>query len=264
MLIDAHSHLDGYDDDSLDPALAEIDEHEIVTISNSMDVPSYGRNLDIAGRSRFVIPTFGIHPWNAPEYSGRLQELKDLVDRTPMFGEIGLDFHFIDDPSSHQDQVKVFEFFLRAAVEQGKAVSLHTKGAEREVLQRLDSFKVQRALVHWYSGDLDTMDEIVSLGAYFTVGFEVMSSEHIQDIAKRIPLDRLLTETDNPGGPRSLSVPTPMPLLVEGVLGKLAELRGMSAEDLGGKIVENFFTFIRDDPWLEDFYGRSGASDFLR
>jgi len=64
ILIDAHVHLDSYSDE-IDSVLEEISKHRILTISNSMDISSYERNVEIGSACDFVIPTFGIHPWNA-------------------------------------------------------------------------------------------------------------------------------------------------------------------------------------------------------
>lgn len=76
MLIDAHAHLDRYDlvgDAALAAALADIETHRILTISNSMDPPSYRRNLEIASRSDLVLPIFGVHPWIDDRYAEILQ-----------------------------------------------------------------------------------------------------------------------------------------------------------------------------------------------
>jgi TatD DNase family protein len=93
-LIDAHAHLDGYGRRGavpLEAALEEIRRHRIFTIGNSMDLPSYERNLEIADLCPYVLPIFGIHPWNAHRYADRLDDLKPAADRSPIFGEVGLD-----------------------------------------------------------------------------------------------------------------------------------------------------------------------------
>ena len=131
MLVDAHAHLDRYED-KLETALEQIQQNDIFTISNSLDLPSYERNLDIARSCDLVLPTFGIHPWNASEYVDCLDDLKDAIAGSPMIGEIGLDYFFIDDASRYPAQRRVFEFFLNAAREQDKVVILHTKGAEKD------------------------------------------------------------------------------------------------------------------------------------
>jgi TatD DNase family protein len=102
VLVDAHAHLDGYDlagEGALESALAEIAGLGIFTISNSMDPASYERNLAIGEMCDLVLPTFGVHPWNAPRYASRLEELGEAIERSPMIGEVGLDHYFVEDPS---------------------------------------------------------------------------------------------------------------------------------------------------------------------
>jgi TatD DNase family protein len=255
MLVDAHSHLDRYEDD-LESALAQIRQHRILTISNSMDLASYERNVEIAELSDLVLPTFGVHPWNAPEYADRLASLGDAIERSPMLGEIGLDHHFIEDESRYPAQRNVLSFFLAAAREQGKVVNLHTKGAEREVLDMLVQHGIRRAIVHWYSGPLDVFRELIAFGAHFTIGVEVMYSEHIQIVARELPEDRLLTETDNPGGPRSLTGSPGMPLLVGDVVRALAELRQTTYEDIAQTVRGNIVRLVQGDPWLSEIGAR--------
>jgi TatD DNase family protein len=89
MLIDAHSHVDRYDlvgEGALESALAEIDRYGILTISNSMDLESYRLNLAISRLCGWVVPTFGVHPWNAPQYAGRLEDLAEATEQSPMLG----------------------------------------------------------------------------------------------------------------------------------------------------------------------------------
>jgi TatD DNase family protein len=254
MLIDAHSHLDRYED-GLESALEEITQHRIFTISNSMDLPSYRRNLEIGAICELVLPTFGVHPWNASEYAGRLADLNEAIEQSPMLGEIGLDHHFVDDASQYPAQRDVLEFFLAAAREQGKIVNLHTKGAEADVLHLLSRYDVQRAIVHWYSGPLDVFHELVAMGTYFTIGVEVLYSEHIQTIARELPTEQLLTETDNPGGPKGFTGSVGMPLLIRDVVRALAELRDTTAPAIVQTVHTNFARLIRDDPWLSETYG---------
>ncbi len=255
MLIDAHAHLDRYED-TLEPALQEITQHSIFTISNSMDLPSYKRNLEIGEMCELVLPTFGVHPWNAPEYADRLDDLSEAIEQSPMLGEIGLDYYFVDDTSLYPAQRKVFEFFLAAARGQGKIVNLHTKGAENVVLHFLSQYDIQRAIIHWYSGPLDVFRELVTRGATFTIGVEVLYSEHIQTIARELPSEQLLTETDNPGGPKSFIGGLGMPLLIRDVVQGLAELRKTTVEAVIQTVQTNLVRLIRDDPWLSDIDAR--------
>lgn len=249
MFIDTHTHLDQYRED-LDTVLEEISQHKIFTISNSVGPRSYERNLEIADRCDLVLPTFGVHPWKAHEYVDRLEDLQEFINQSPMIGEIGLDYHWARDASQYPAQRKVFEFFLAAAREQGKIVNVHTKGAEREVLQLLRRCNIQRAIIHWYSGPPDILRAMVNDGLYFTVGVEIATSQQIQAIAQDLPSEQLLTETDNPGGQQWLTGTIGMPRHIKDVIEKLAELRKTTAQDIIETVKNNFTGLIKDDPWL--------------
>jgi TatD DNase family protein len=250
MFIDAHAHLDKYGAE-IDSVLEEIDQRQVFTIAVAMDVPSYQRSLVIGEASEFVLTTFGIHPRRAPEYADRLSGLSPLIEQSPAIGEIGLDFHWVKDRSQYPAQKKVLEYFLAAAREQKKMVNLHTKGAEREILDLLERYEIQRAIVHWYSGPLDILRALVQFGAYFTVGVEVSCSETIRTIAREIPDHLLLTETDNPGGLKWLKGVVGMPQHVENVVEVVAGVRSSSPERVTGTVHTNFLRIIDGDPWLK-------------
>lgn len=249
MLIDAHSHLDRFEE-ALEEALQQIRRDKILTVSNSMDLPSYTRNLEIGQMCDFVLPCFGVHPWNAPIYADHLTDLDSFLERTPILGEIGMDHHYVEDASHYPAQQKVFEYSLAAAHKQDKIVILHTKGAERMVLDLLAKYKIRRAVVHWYSGPRDIFHELVARGVYFTIGIEVIQSEQIQRLATELPSERLLTETDNPGGPRSITGRPGMPALLKDVIRTLAGLRKVSEEDIVQIVETNFTRLTGDDPRL--------------
>ncbi len=251
MLIDAHAHLDRYGD-LLEIALEEIRQNKIFVIGNSMDLPSYMENLAIGATCDLVLPTFGVHPKRAPEYAGRLRDLSGAIDTTPVIGEIGLDFHWVKDPSQYAAQEKVLRFFLAAAKEQKKIVNLHTKGGEKEILTLLEHYDIQRVIVHWYSGPLDILRALTEYGAYFTVGVEVLYSEHIQTIARELPTNRLLTETDNPGGLQWLRGAPGMPLVLTEVVDAIAGLKRMTPHAIKKIVQQNFSHLIADDPWLSE------------
>jgi TatD DNase family protein len=255
MLIDAHAHLDRYGE-TLKTALQEINAQRIFTVTNGMDIPSYQRNREIAALSQWVLPTFGIHPKNAAQYAGGLTELSKFIEESPAIGEIGLDFFWVEDGAQYPAQKKVFEYFLAAAREQKKIINLHTKGAEKEILDRLEHYGLQRAIVHWYSGPLDVLRAMIDADLYFTAGVELLFSEHIGEVARAIPLHQLLTETDNPGGLKWLNGTLGMPSDLQRVLGTLAELKGLTPETLQQTVRENFLRLIGNDPWLEEWRGR--------
>ena len=248
MLIDAHAHLDHYDEPR--EALARIEHRRILTLANSMDPASYERNLALAEGCPFVLPSFGIHPRRAAEHADHLAELRPLVERSPLLGELGLDFHWVRDEDTYPHQIRVFEFLVREAAEQNKIVNLHTKGAERRILDTLRAFGATRAIIHWYSGPMDVLDEMIDEGYLFTVGVEVLYSEKIKAVARAVPPRQLLSETDNPGGNRWLVGEVAPPDIIADVVGAVAALKGLPSEKMEALIQANFLRLAGDDPGL--------------
>ena len=248
MLIDAHAHLDHYDEPR--EALARIEQQRILTLANSMDPASYEWNLALAEGCRFVLPSFGVHPRRAAEHADHLKELRPLVELSPLLGELGLDFHWVKDRDTYPNQIRVFEFLVSAAAEQNKIVNLHTKGAERRIFDTLRSFGVKKAIVHWYSGPLDVLDEMIAEGYLFTIGVEVLYSEKIREVARAVPARQLLSETDNPGGHRWLAGEVAPPDIIADVVAAVARLKGLPPEKMEALIQANFLRLVGEDPRL--------------
>lgn len=129
-------------------------------------------------------------------------------------------------------------------------VNLHCVGAERETLDMLASHGIERVIVHWYSGPLDVLADMIAAGYLFTVGVEVLHSAHIRRVAQLIPADQLLTETDNPGGLDWLTGEIGHPTHLLDVLDELARLRGVPVADITDTIHENLARLLQGDPNL--------------
>jgi TatD DNase family protein len=244
-VIDAHIHLDRYEGD-LPRALDQIRALSIRAFAVSMDVTSYEETLQAAENAPFIIPAFGIHPWEAYRFAQDLSALEAHIGNARAFGEIGLDYHFVRDQKRQTDQRKVFEFFLDEAERSGRLINVHTKGAEAAVLEVLKRRTLPAVIVHWYSGPLELVHEFLELGAYFTVGLEVLRSELIRSLAAQLPTDRILTETDNPGAWEWIAGEIGFPGQVEMVEEKVAELRGVSRAELSDQVEANFVRVLWD------------------
>ncbi len=242
MLVDAHAHIDWYTD-ALPEALAQIERHRIVTMAVAMDVPSYLKTKEIARSCSPIIPTFGIHPWEAGRYTDTLLELDDYLRETPVIGEAGLDFRYVKDTALYPGQVKVFEYQCAWAQRLSKPMNLHTRGAEREVLEMLRRYRIAPSIIHWYGGPVELIEAYLAEGCYFTVGVDVLDPRKAPGIAEILPLDRILLETDNPGGYQWLAKEIGMPDLLLKILEKLAAIKRMTAAELEDRLWRNWRDF---------------------
>ena len=255
MFVDANAHLDAYTDDEIDGVLATIEQDRILTVVVSVDAASFARTESIAARSSLVVPAFGVHPWEAPRHADALGDLGELADRSPLIGEIGLDHRFVTDRTQWPAQRRVFSHLLHLAREQDKLVNVHCVGGEHDTSEMLLSHGIERAIIHWYSGPHDVLAEMIAAGFLFTVGVEVLHSDHIRGIARAIPDDQLLTETDNPGGHRWLTGDTGNPSLISDVVAELASTRATSREEVLTTVRANMARLFANDqhltPWLD-------------
>jgi TatD DNase family protein len=243
MLVDAHAHIDWYTD-ALHEALSQIEKFRILTMAVAMDVPSYLKALEIARSSPYIIPTFGIHPWEAWRYTDNLQELDVYLKDTPVIGETGLDFHYVKDKNLFPGQIEVFEYQCSWAQRLSKPMNLHTKGAEHEVLEMLTRYGIGRSIIHWYSGPISLIESYLGAGCFFTVGVDVLNPRKTPGIAEILPLDRILLETDNPDGYRWLAKEIGMPDLILKILEKVSGIKGMTSNELENRLWRNWQDFI--------------------
>jgi len=250
IYVDAHAHLDEYPDTWLGAVLAQLEDDHIVTISTAMAPSAYERALLIQARSPWVLATLGIHPWNAPYFVASLDDVEPMLEDSPMFGEIGLDFRNVRDHWWYDSQQRVFEFFLSAARETDKVVNVHTWGAEVEALELLERYDTRRAIIHWYSGPPEPLRRMIARGYQFTFGSELLSSEYMQSIARDVPLTQILTETDNPGGPQLVFGEPAMPDLIKPLVQTLALLHDISESDMCEQMRLNLLGLVGADTRL--------------
>lgn len=258
VLIDAHVHLDKYLDDDIGGVLAAIERERILTLTVADDPTSFCRAEAIAARSDLVLAGFGIHPWVAHEFEHSVTEIRDVADRSPFIGEIGLDYRFVTEEGRYGPQRKVFAALLDLARDQRKLVNVHCAGAEQDTADMLRSHRIERAIIHWYSGPLNTLSDLVAAGYLVTIGVEVMHSNHIREVARAIPSDHLLTETDNPGGLRWLTGEVGRPQEINEVVAALAEVRGVLPEELAAIVHSNMIRLVGDDPLLGPWLANAG------
>lgn len=137
-----------------------------------------------------LLPVFGLHPWHADQW--KVEDMIPYLEKCRVIGEIGMDSLWCDVPLERQREV--LEKQLQLAVEWKKPVVLHTKDREREILELIRRYP-NTYLVHWYSADHD-LDGYLDLNCYFSVGPDVVWNPAVQQVARRVPENRILLETD--------------------------------------------------------------------
>ena len=134
--------------------------------------------------------SIGVHPWNASIQF--LEEMMPLLENAQIIGEIGMDSVWCDNDLNVQKEV--FTRQIAYAASAHKPVVLHSKGQEKEILDILRQYP-NTYFVHWYSC-LDYVDDYNEVASYFSVGPSIGKDEAVTQLVKRIPIEKLLLESD--------------------------------------------------------------------
>lgn len=193
IYVDTHCHLDLFPDPqkTLDGA-----PQTVVVLATGL--PSQYRLLAVKFRgNRQVRVALGLHPLRAATASAlEISQLVRQLPNTEYVGEVGLDFsaHGRD---TKTEQLKVFDRLLAQPVLRHKVVTVHSRGAEAVVMERLKAADVP-AILHWYTGPARLVPEALAAGLYFSINPAMLRTEKGQALVAALPHDRALTESDGP------------------------------------------------------------------
>lgn len=248
MLVDSHCHLDsekfaGEVDAIVDRAFAA-GVTRLLTIGTGDGPPGVDCAIRVAERYVNVDATVGVHPHDASKCNSRtFDDLRalGLHPKVKGFGEIGLDYHYDFSPRSVQREVFVEQ--LKLASDLKLPVIIHTREAWDDTIAVLREHWSGPGVMHCFTGDPKQAREALDLGLHLSYGGVVTfrTAEIVRESALMTPLDRMLVETDAP-----YLAPIPYrgkrnepAMMVESVK-KLAELRGMSVEQIAATTTANF------------------------
>ncbi|MBN2059381.1 MAG: TatD family hydrolase [Deltaproteobacteria bacterium] len=249
MLIDSHAHLDmdEYGED-LDQVLERAVEGGISNIiAVGIDLESSIKAIEIAGKYDFVYSTVGYHPHNV-KHAGEA-ELKKITDlascaKVVGWGEIGLDF--FKEYSPRGAQIDLFKRQMEIATDLEMPVIIHDREAHGQLFEIVSRYRrndnERIGVIHCFSGEYDLAMAFIEMGYYISIPGTVTykKADEIRDVAKRIPLERMLIETDSP-----FLAPVPKrgkrnePLYVSYTARMIAQLRDMDFDELAGRTSEN-------------------------
>jgi len=193
--VDTHCHVDQYGKPL--EVLKRAEAAGIVTVAVT-ELPSSFQRLALRlGSRRLVRVALGLHPLRAGTATPmELALFSELLDETDYVGEVGLDGSQAG-RASFRAQVKVFEQLLQQPRLKSKVLTVHSRGAELETIERLAQTGVS-AILHWYSGSLKHIDTAAAAGLWFSVNPAMLRSQNGQRIVAALPPDRVVTETDGP------------------------------------------------------------------
>ena len=253
MFIDSHAHIDGPEFDAdREEVIHRCHEAGVTMLLNvgtgDPHSDAFERAIELGKKYGSIATSIGTHPHDARHYDESAEEkIKRLIRENQSviaWGEIGLDFHY--DNSPRDVQQKAFASQLRSAIDVQLPVIIHTREAESETLQILKSEYAnadRRGVFHCFSGSLELAKSALELGFYISFSgiLTFKKAEDLRNVARFVPADRLLIETDCP-----FLSPVPFrgkrnePAFVVEVARCLADVRGVTVEEIARITSLNF------------------------
>ena len=247
-MIDSHCHLDH------EPLFTNLNDiilrsknvgiEKILTICTT--VSSFNVILSIIQKDSIIYGTFGIHPHEVQKYKIDKNEIVKKVlnnNRIIGVGETGLDFYYNN--ADKKSQIESFENHIDASVELNIPLIVHSRNAEIETFDILKKkySKNLKILMHCFTGTVSFVENLMTLNSYFSASgiITFKNSLELQNTFKKIPLEKLLIETDSP-----FLAPVPMrgkknePSYIKYTLEKLAQLKNIDKISLDKITTNNF------------------------
>lgn len=249
-MTDTHAHLDFLEEAELEDAKAHFPELRAI-LTLGVDPTRWERTLALAQEN--VYAAVGLHPTSAHLLSPEVEEALRYYARHPRVravGESGLDYYWT--PETKPAQLKALEFQATLAEELGLPLVLHVRSkdgqAEEDLAAWLLAHRPQRVVLHAFGGHPALEAAGLEVGAYFSLAgpLTYKKNQALREAAQRLPLDKLLVETDTPFLP-----PEPhrgkrnLPHYVRHTLNRLAEVRGVALEEMESITDQNAETCFR-------------------
>jgi TatD DNase family protein len=248
--IDIHSHLnfDIYQGD-LDFVLRDMKDAEVGSIVVGVSAKTSKRAVEIAEENDSIYAVVGIHPvYVDEEVSFDREFYQSLVDRKKVIGvgEIGLDFFRLPEDGVgeyKENQIRVFREQVEFARDNNLPIMIHCREAYRETLDILREYEDLSVDFHFFAGDREILEEILSLGYYVSFTGVITFTKDYDELIENTPDDRIMSETDCP-----YVTPVPHrgernePKFVTEVVKRIGEIKG---KNMSSQLLQNAKDFWR-------------------
>jgi TatD DNase family protein len=257
MLIDSHCHLNFLDltefDQNMAHVLAKAKANDVQHfLCVCVELSDYPQLEKLAADYTDISISVGVHPNSEVEFPITAQMLCDLAKNPACIavGETGLDYYRTHTEEAREVQRTRFREHIRAAIKTSKPLIIHTRQAAEDTIALMTEESAQQigGVMHCFSESLDIAHKALDLNFYISFSgiITFKNATKLREVARQIPLDRMLIETDSP-----YLAPVPYrgkqnhPALVKYVAEAMAELRGIDYDELAAITTQNFYNCFK-------------------
>jgi len=256
MLLDIHAHLDHFQFKEDLPDVIERAKNVLI-VASGINPKTNRFVINLSGKYENIKASLGIYPIEALEAEIKKGEypikpekfdiedetefIKENKDLIVAIGEIGLDYALV--PETAKKQKSLFQKMIELAEKIKKPVIIHSRKAEQDVIDMLESSRLKKIILHCFCGKQKLVKRAQDNGWYFTVPTNVVRSQQMQYIAETTNINNILTETDAPYLSPFTDKRNEPSFVIEAVK-KIAELKKMDVKEVENNIFKNYLTLI--------------------
>src|SRR3990172_13360900 len=258
MFIDSHCHINFPElAEKLDEVLANMRENRVTdALCVSVSLENFPQILRLAEQHEHIYASIGVHPDHESDTEPTQAQLVKFAQHPKVvaIGETGLDYYRLK--GDLEWQRARFRTHIRAARESGKPLIIHTREAAADTLRIMAEEKAAEAggVMHCFTETWEVAEAALAMGFYVSFSGIVTfkNARQLKEIAQRVPLERILIETDAP-----YLAPVPhrgklnQPAYVKDVAAEVATLRGISLDEVGRSTTENFVRLFKLDKMVQ-------------
>lgn len=238
MIFNTHSHINDENITNVDELITNAKNLNVGYVAViGTDVKSSLKAIEIATHYNNIYAVCGLHPSDLDSFDDNYEPFIKMWnnDNVIGIGEIGLDYYY--PTPSKEKQLFYFEKFLQLATKVNKPVIIHCRDSYLDTFNLLEKYhkELNGIIMHCYSGSVEMMERFLKLGCYISISGTVTfkNAKEIKEVAKKVPVDRLLVETDDPYlTPVPYRGKTNQPAYVYYVIEEIAKLKEMNLKEL--------------------------------
>lgn len=245
MLVDVHAHLDfSQFDRDRDEVIKRAGKEEILIINSGMGSEGMKKTLELTDRYENIFATLGMSPteFDEREIEDCINLIRDNRDKILGIGEVGLDYYWIKESEKRKQEMENFKRFIELSNELDLPLVVHSRDAEKDVIKILRDSDTN-AILHCFSGSVKQAEEAIMSGSLISIPTSVVYSKQKQGMARGIPLEYLVLETDAPflaPVPRTRNEPINLKLSVQ----KIADIKEVDTAVVEDTTTENAKRFF--------------------
>ncbi|MBR0574609.1 YchF/TatD family DNA exonuclease [Pasteurella atlantica] len=249
FIIDSHCHLNSLDYETRHKDVDEVLENarkcgvqHVISVCTTLS--DFEEMKALTSHRDDVSLSCGMHPLNIDDEPFEIQRLIQLASdpKVVAIGETGLDYHYT--PETRHLQLSIFEQHIDVANQLSKPLIIHTRSAREDTMSLLENHYAEKCggVLHCFTEDYAMAKRALDIGFYISISgiITFKNAEELRDVVRKLPLDRLLIETDSPYlAPIPYRGKPNQPAYVREVCEYIATLKGISVAELAGITTEN-------------------------